>query len=266
MKKRIAVLTAAVMLLTVIVSASALAEQDIRIKVNGEWVVTDQAPFIENDRTLVPVRGIFEKLGAEVKWKQQEQLAEITAENMSVLLNLGQDTATIIRDRSPEPLTETIQLEVPARLVGDRIFLPVRFVVETLGGEIGWDGLGRVVNIMTPDLQPVGYQVVSPQQIYEDEDLYSWYESNRKTKGFHIISADGETYVLVSAGEKPTGGYSLDVRGVYLEESQTLLVKADVNSPAPDMMVIQVLTYPGLLIRIDKEGSFEVKGELKLTK
>jgi len=159
-------------------------------------------------------------------------------------------------------LTETIQLEVPARLVGDRTFLPVRFVVETLGGEIGWDGLSRVVNILTPDLQPVGYQVVSPQQVYEDEDLYSWYQSNRRTKGFHVYSAGGETYVLVSAGEKPTGGYSLDVRGVYLEEPGTLLVKAAVNAPAPDMMVIQVFTYPGVLIRLDKEVSLEVKGEL----
>jgi len=262
MKKRIGVLTAAVMLLTVIASASALAEQDIRIMVNGEWVVTDRAPFIENDRTLVPVRGIFEKLGAEVKWTQQEQLVEIAAGDMSVLLNIGKDTATIIRDRSPEPLTETIQLEVPARLVGDRTFLPVRFVVETLGGEIGWDGLSRVVNILTPDLQPVGYQVVSPQQVYEDEDLYSWYQSNRRTKGFHVYSAGGETYVLVSAGEKPTGGYSLDVRGVYLEEPGTLLVKAAVNAPAPDMMVIQVFTYPGVLIRLDKEVPLEVKGEL----
>ena len=262
MKKRIGVLTAAVMLLTVIASASALAEQDIRIMVNGEWVVTDRAPFIENDRTLVPVRGIFEKLGAEVKWTQQEQLVEIAAGDMSVLLNIGKDTATIIRDRSPEPLTETIQLEVPARLVGDRTFLPVRFVVETLGGEIGWDGLSRVVNILTPDLQAVGYQVVSPQQVYEDEDLHSWYDANRRTKGFHVYSADGETYVLVAAGEKPTGGYSLDVRGVYLEEPGTLLVKAAVNAPAPDMMVIQVFTYPGVLIRLDKEVSLEVKGEL----
>jgi hypothetical protein len=260
MKKRISILAAIVLLLTVVVSAGALAGQDIGILVNGRQAVLDAMPFIENDRTLIPLRGVLERMGAQVEWKEAEQAVEITAEGLAVLLTIGQDTATITRDGELEPRTEIVQLEVPARLVEDRTFIPVRFVAQALGAEVEWDDINRTVIIRTYDRDAVEYQVVSPQSIHGDEDLYLWYEANRKSKGFHVKSDDGGAYILIAAGEKRTGGYGIKIEGVYLEDTQTASVKAVVTSPAPDMMVTQAFTYPNVLIKLDMEGILNVKG------
>jgi N-acetylmuramoyl-L-alanine amidase len=44
-----------------------------KLYVNNELVNSDMPPIIINDRSLVPVRAIFEKLGAEVAWDAKKQ-------------------------------------------------------------------------------------------------------------------------------------------------------------------------------------------------
>ena len=64
MKKIISVL----MCLTAFVSFAVTgnAESDVKILLDGNEVKSDVAPFIQNDRTMVPARAIFEAMGAQV--------------------------------------------------------------------------------------------------------------------------------------------------------------------------------------------------------
>jgi hypothetical protein len=258
-QKRICMLMV-VMLAVATVSTAALAQQDIRIRLNGGLVEIDAKPFIENGRVLVPLRGIFEKLGAVVEWLEEEQAVVVSGDGLTVRFIIGRDSAELVKADGAEPVTETVQLDVPARIVEDRTFIPVRFVAEALGAEVTWDDAHRAVIIETGEKQSLAYERVAPQDIQDSQDLISWYQANHKTRGVHFKNHDGSAYILAAAGEKPTGGYGIDIAGVYLEGPGKVLVEADVTSPDPGMMVIQVITYPSVLIRVDGLEVLEARG------
>jgi hypothetical protein len=136
------------------VSTAALAQQDIRIRLNGGLVEMDAKPFIENGRVLVPLRGIFEKLGAVVEWLEEEQAVVVSGDGLTVRFIIGRDSAELVKVDGAEPVTETVQLDVPARIVEDRTFIPVRFVAEALGAEVTWDDAHRTVIIETGESSP----------------------------------------------------------------------------------------------------------------
>ncbi|HOC09417.1 MAG TPA: stalk domain-containing protein [Bacillota bacterium] len=259
MQKRICILMV-VMLAVALVSTAALAQQDIRIRLNGGLVEMDAKPFIENGRVLVPLRGIFEKLGAVVEWLEEEQAVVVSGDGLTVRFIIGRDSAELVKVDGAEPVTETVQLDVPARIVEDRTFIPVRFVAEALGAEVTWDDAHRTVVIETGGKQYLAYERVTPQDIQDSQDLISWYQANHKTRGVHFKNHDGSAYILAAAGEKPTGGYGIDIAGVYLEGPGRIVVEADVTSPDPGMMVIQVITYPSVLIRVDGLEVLEARG------
>ena len=49
----------------------------VRLRVNGEDMAMEAVPFIENGRALIPLRGVMEKLGAQVNWDAKAQKAEV---------------------------------------------------------------------------------------------------------------------------------------------------------------------------------------------
>ncbi len=123
--------------------------QLIRVQVNGEFLQLDVEPFIENGRTLLPLRGVMEKLGAEVRWHSEDMLVEVVTEDISIKLVIGEDTAKVTRNIDGELKEESIKLEVPAKILKDRTFIPGRFVSETLGASVDWDKSLRAMIIKT---------------------------------------------------------------------------------------------------------------------
>lgn len=102
----------------------------VRVMVNGRPLRFDQPPIIENDRTLVPLRTIFEALGANVEWEQSTQTVTATRDDITVTLTIGSDI--LYRNG------EQVLLYVPAKLVGDRTLVPTRAVSEAFGAQVEW--------------------------------------------------------------------------------------------------------------------------------
>lgn len=69
--------------------------------------------------------------------------------------------------------------------------------------------------------------------------------------GGYVVQEPNATYVVISAGEYPTGGYSIDVRSVQ-QVGNRIEIDVELQTPAPDMMVIQVLTYPQTILKLTK--------------
>ena len=95
-----------------------------------------------------------------------------------------------------------------------------------------------------------------------DQAAKEWYEKNKENYGFytHMVN-EQEKYLLISAGEKRTGGYSLEIESVN-ESSQMITFNINLNEPSTNDMVTQVLTYPNLLIKITANENFEVDTNL----
>ncbi len=117
------------------------------ISVNGQTQSMDVAPFIQNGRTLVPVRFVSEALGAKVDWIDANKEIVIVLGAKVVGLWVGKDTATMNGVES--------KLEAPPIIQDSRTFVPVRFVSEGLGAEVGWLAKESQVTIAYTPTTPV---------------------------------------------------------------------------------------------------------------
>ncbi|HWI61607.1 MAG TPA: copper amine oxidase N-terminal domain-containing protein [Symbiobacteriaceae bacterium] len=129
MRKLLALLLAIITVFAMTASASAASE--IKVQLDGSEVTFDSAPFVENGRTLVPVRALSEALGFTVGWDEADQRISLTKGETSISLWVD-STRVVVNGKESK-------LEVPVRKVGSRTFIPLRFVAETLGAHVGWD-------------------------------------------------------------------------------------------------------------------------------
>jgi hypothetical protein len=97
----------------------------------------------------------------------------------------------------------------------------------------------------------IDFEVVDPY--LEEAELADWYEEFMQKKGIHRLDQGDFTYILVSDGEKTSGGYVLEIKAVSAD-NETLKVDAVLTSPGPDDMTITVITYPAALIRIEQDA------------
>ncbi len=111
----------------------------ISVVVNGEEVRFDVDPVIEDERTLAPMRAIFEKLGANVSWNEDTRSATASLNGTSITFAID-DTTAYINGAAAE-------MDVPARLINDRTMVPLRFLSENLGYNVDWNGDTHTVTI-----------------------------------------------------------------------------------------------------------------------
>lgn len=147
MKKRIIALSLTAALAAVSMGITAAADDEpITVTVNDvEVEFTDIAPFIENEHTLVPMRAIFEALGAVVNWDGETRtvVSYDPVSDVSIILQI--DSATMFVGETP------VELETPARIVNDRTVVPVRAIAEGMNSVVDWNGETRTV-IVTKDV------------------------------------------------------------------------------------------------------------------
>ncbi|MTI69859.1 MAG: tetratricopeptide repeat protein [Firmicutes bacterium] len=124
-----------------------LKEKPIRLKLNGQEVFYDTDPYISNGRTMVPLRGIFETLGATVGWDEKTSSIVAKKDDFLIKLKSGSNIAKING--------KEVKLDVPVTIKNGRSHVPVRVAVEAFGGELGWNGNKKMVsmNLDTKDTQ-----------------------------------------------------------------------------------------------------------------
>lgn len=120
-------------------SAPQPAPQPIRVTLFGEELSFEQEPVIVDGRTLVPMRAIFEAMGAEVEWIPETQTIIATRATTEMVLQIGSSVLTIDDE-------EKI-LDVPAQLINGYTMVPARAIVESFGCKVDWDGENRTVII-----------------------------------------------------------------------------------------------------------------------
>lgn len=125
----------------------------VQVFVDGQPVAFDVPPQIDNGRVLVPLRGIFERLGATVEWNDQTQT--VYAQRGATYISLMSGSPQAIVDGQPVPI------DAPAMVVGDRTMVPLRFVSQALGSIVNWDASSSTVAIVS-----AGATALPPSQSY----------------------------------------------------------------------------------------------------
>ncbi|ATP40676.1 hypothetical protein CSE16_11805 [Solibacillus sp. R5-41] len=136
----------AVMLFSVTFSfanvGDANASSNITIYVNNEKQSYSNKAVLKGGSTLVPLRGIFEVLGAEVKWDQTSKTIDATKGTTKIWLKIG-SKATKVNGK-------TVNIDVPAQVVNGSTLVPLRFIGEALGAEVKWNQSSKTINITAP--------------------------------------------------------------------------------------------------------------------
>lgn len=131
-------------------ASAAFAADDITVKLDGKDIAFDVAPIIENDRTLVPLRAIFEALGAQVEWDDATKTVISAKDNRTCVLQIGNASmfVSVTTDNKTDTVAKT--LDVPAKIKDDRTLIPLRAVSEAYNCQVDWDGDTRTVTITSP--------------------------------------------------------------------------------------------------------------------
>lgn len=114
-------------------------DTDIAVKFNGEWMNFDVPPQLINDRTMVPMRAIFEALGCSVSWNDESQTATGERNGKRVSVTIGSSNASV----GGLPVT----IDQSAVLINDRTLVPLRFVSEAFDAEVMWNNDTQTVTI-----------------------------------------------------------------------------------------------------------------------
>ena len=112
---------------------------EIRVIVDGKALSFDVPPQITNGRTLVPLRVIFEEMGATLEWDAATQTVTAKKGDTTVVLSIGNTSPTINGHAVP--------IDQAGIIVDGRTLAPLRFVAEAFGGTVVWDGENQTAAI-----------------------------------------------------------------------------------------------------------------------
>ena len=114
-------------------------EISISVILNGKELSFDQPPYIENGTTMVPMRAIFEALGASVNYDTETKAITATKGSTVIKLFANSDTATVNG--------KEVTLMSPVANKNGTTMVPLRLVSEALGAEVSWDAESKTINI-----------------------------------------------------------------------------------------------------------------------
>ena len=204
MKKRVCLWLVAGMLAASGTGTALAAKSDIAVIINGTPVAFDVAPQIMADRTMVPLRAVFEALGAAVDWDGVTQTVTGRREDTTIRLTIGQPTMTVNET--------TVALDAPAVIVNDRTLVPLRAISEGFDFAVAWDAATQTVTI-TPAAAPET-PAAKPEQKPEEKPEQKPEQKPDKTPG-------------ASGGGTPTTYVDITTIQKELETQQALVEKLE---------------------------------------
>ena len=104
----------------------------VTVYLNDELMTFEKSPVIKDGRVLVPLRAIFEAMGATVAWDGNAQKAASSKNGTTVEITIGSNV--LYKNGA------AVALDVPAQLIDGYTMVPVRAVAEAFGADVAWYG------------------------------------------------------------------------------------------------------------------------------
>lgn len=208
-----------------------------------------QPLLLERGRILISTADLVALFAADCE-RQGENGIMLKTDSVHLTLQVGKDLAVVTRGE----ILEIAGLDVPPRLVQNVLYLPLRFTAEHFGAAVAWDkecgcvlldsGSGTAVEGID-----VEYSLVSREDLQANSELSAWYEKHHRTEGLYSLTLHEDTYILLCAGAKPTGGYRVKIEKAVETSPNNLVITATLTKPGPQDMVTMAITYPNALLR-----------------
>lgn len=151
--------------------STVMANNGISVTINGQQVAFDVPPQIINNRTMVPLRAIFEALNATVDWDDETQTITSTKGNTTMRLTIN-DSTMYVNETS-------VALDSPACLVDDRTLVPIRAISEAFDMNVDWNEEKNEVSITPQYYSGSASFIKYNSQIYESvTEVSGWYPNH----------------------------------------------------------------------------------------
>ncbi len=254
MKKNLIILLFALSILFIAAPAYA-----VDIYIDGEKLQTDAEPLIKNNRTMVPMRAIFEALGATVTYsapKNEGEDATIWATkahrkigmNVSPITSFNPTRVTYIVDEiDGKETAQNNYLDSPPFIMNGRTFIPLRFVAEAFGGDVRYEnntvyitrGAMPAVGPMLNDHEKTIFRKITSSGAYKEMPL-------------EILMKTLETFAIYDAYSDYVSSYEQELLIQELDDSfnQIILNKKGVLNTVSTTYGIENETFRRELIQI----------------
>ncbi len=205
-------------------TVTASADENIKVIIDIKNVKFDVPPTIINGRTLVPLRAIFEALGATVEWDDATQTVTSEKGETKISLTINSNIMTVNGEEKT--------LDVPATLIDSRTLVPVRAISESFGLAVAWDGDNNIVSILSnTDIFTILYAKNSRSRVFAKSSAatqakHGWYEYPVTA----VYSADGkETCVATDEAQSylDSGYYAYPVKTVFTKDGNETIIRAE---------------------------------------
>jgi len=232
-----------------------------KVILDGDELSFENPPVTENGRILVPMRALFEKLGADVEWDNETKTVTATKGETVVIIQIG-NTSAYIGDKK-------VELDASPKTIGDRTFVPLRFVSEAMGCEVQWEETTGIVTIKTEEgsasqKQPLTGTPKASEGL-EQRLIGTWWV---KDSGLHMVTvisfkSDG-TFKQNLAVYSSISNYAETTKGCYKIEGDKINYYSQTyssakgywkNSALPDYKELGNILIEGDLPAKDKTES-----------
>jgi len=214
MKKLLTVILCLSFAVSLFVVPTSVFADEITVELDGKPIEFDVNPEIIDGRTMVPLRKIFEEIGANVKWDNDTKTVSARKNKKTITLSIDSADLQIDKgdtDEEGNPIYETVTLEVPAQIVSDRTLVPARAVSESFGLDVDWDGDSKKVIITS-----------------EDSDDDSWKENVGRIN-LTDLSFEGDGIEIKGNQIKITQGGDFTISGTLSDGNITISTKEKVK-------------------------------------
>jgi len=139
----------------------------VSVSIDGEKLVADTAPVIIEGRTMVPMRAIFESLGAEVEWDDSAKTVSAYTDKTEIKLSVGESEMLVNGKKEA--------LDVPAIIRNGRTLVPLRAVAEALDVDVNWYSDIKTVSINTKEIEKAILFNLNHEEVEIDKAFYEDY-------------------------------------------------------------------------------------------
>ncbi|MBE7031241.1 MAG: hypothetical protein E7409_07435 [Ruminococcaceae bacterium] len=183
-------------------SQAVFAKEYVRVKVGGELLETGLKAFVENGRTMLPLRALFEKIGAKVGWDGETERITATKGDRTIAFQVGSNIMTV----NGEERT----MDVAPVVISNNTFIPLRACAEAFDIEVEWVEQTHTVKVKIP---------VSLRTRYVDKDGVVQYKWEYDDWGNMTLSMDQSLYGL-DCRKLVTYGYDSFENVIYEKEER----------------------------------------------
>ena len=214
-KRKLAIV--AIGIITAFNTVSFVNAQSVNVTINNNKIsFTNQEPIIVNGRVLVPLRGIFDRLGYQILWdnnKKEVSLYKAAADGTYNYINIAIGNDYYTKDG------QNFGLDVPAQIINNSTMIPLRAIANATGYEVEWDSNTSTVAIKTTPITTIATNsgnivIWAPQSFsvkYSGETgkfhgitAYIYWESIPYVTG-HEIEYNGSKTMLNTSGTVISG-------------------------------------------------------------